>query len=41
MRKFECFRFENSKKDLEEDILLVFKANKVKKSQGGNPRSER
>ena len=41
MRKLECFRFENSKKDQVEDILLLFKVNQVKKSQGENPRSER
>ena len=41
MRKLECFKLENSKNDQVEDILFIFKANKVKKSQGGNPRSER
>ena len=41
MRQLECFRLKNSKKDQVEDILLAFKANKIKKSQGGNPRSER
>ena len=41
MKKLECFRLENSKKDQEEDILLMFKVNQVKKSQGKKPRSER
>ena len=41
MRKLESFRIENSKKEQVEDISFIFKANKVKKSQGGNPRSER
>ena len=41
MEKHQYFRLENIKKDQVEDILLVFKANRVKKSQGENPRSER
>ena len=41
MRKLECFRLENSKKDQVEDILLLFKANQVNKLEGENPRSER
>ena len=41
MEKLKCFRLENSKKDQVGDILLMFKVNQVKKSQGENPRSER
>ena len=41
MKKLDSLWLENSKKDQVEDILLAFKANQVKKSQGENPRSER
>ena len=41
MEKLKCFRLENSKKDQVGYILLMFKVNQVKKSQGETPRSER
>ena len=41
MEKHHHFRFENSKKDQVEDILLLFKVNRVKNSQSEKPRSER
>ena len=41
IEKLECFRLKNSKKYQVEDILLILKANQVKKSQGEKPRSER
>ena len=41
MEKHHHFRFKNSKKDQVEDILLLFKVNRIKNSQSEKPRSER